>query len=100
MTVTRLILDVDTGIDDAMAIVYALSRPGIRLEACTTTFGNTAVPQMLRQLHKQSLQSHYWVRSSADGRYVGYGMNDSAAIVDSMRWEPSPASGGVARPPR
>jgi purine nucleosidase len=40
---TRLILDVDTGIDDAMAILYALNRPGIRLEACTTTFGNTDV---------------------------------------------------------
>jgi purine nucleosidase len=26
-----------------MAILYALNRPGIRLEACTTTFGNTDV---------------------------------------------------------
>src|ERR1700728_2835600 len=39
----RMILDVDTGIDDAMAILYALGRPGIRLEALTTTFGNTDV---------------------------------------------------------
>ena len=39
----RLILDVDTGIDDAMAILYALGRPGVRLEALTTTFGNTDV---------------------------------------------------------
>lgn len=39
----RMILDVDTGIDDAMAILYALRRPGIRLEAVTTTFGNTDV---------------------------------------------------------
>jgi purine nucleosidase len=39
----RMILDVDTGIDDAMAILYALHRPGIRLEALTTTFGNTDV---------------------------------------------------------
>ena len=39
----RMILDVDTGIDDAMAILYALARPGIRLEALTTTFGNTDV---------------------------------------------------------
>lgn len=39
----RLILDVDTGVDDAMAILYALRRPGIRLEALTTTFGNTDV---------------------------------------------------------
>lgn len=39
----RMILDVDTGIDDAMAILYALNRSGIRLEALTTTFGNTDV---------------------------------------------------------
>jgi purine nucleosidase len=39
----RMILDVDPGIDDAMAILYALNRPGIRLEALTTTFGNTDV---------------------------------------------------------
>lgn len=36
----RMILDVDTGIDDAMAIFYAVHRPGIVLEAVTTTFGN------------------------------------------------------------
>jgi purine nucleosidase len=39
----RLILDVDTGIDDALAIFYAARRPGIHLEACTTVFGNTDV---------------------------------------------------------
>ena len=43
-----LILDVDTGIDDAMAILYALRRPGIRLEALTTTFGNTDVETATR----------------------------------------------------
>ena len=37
----RMIIDVDTGVDDAMAIVYAVRRPGIKLEALTTTFGNT-----------------------------------------------------------
>lgn len=39
----RMILDTDPGIDDAMAILFALRRPGIRLEALTTTFGNTDV---------------------------------------------------------
>ena len=36
-----MIIDVDTGIDDAMAIFYAVRRPGIKPEALTTTFGNT-----------------------------------------------------------
>jgi len=43
-----MILDVDTGVDDAMAILYALGRPGIRLEALTTTFGNTDVDAATR----------------------------------------------------
>jgi purine nucleosidase len=37
----RMIMDVDPGIDDCMAIFYAVRRQGIRLEALTTTFGNT-----------------------------------------------------------
>ena len=36
-----MIIDVDPGIDDAMAIFYAVRRPAIKLEALTTTFGNT-----------------------------------------------------------
>jgi purine nucleosidase len=36
-----MIIDVDPGIDDAMAIFYAVRQPGITLEALTTTFGNT-----------------------------------------------------------
>lgn len=39
----RMILDVDTGIDDAMAIFFALHRKNIVLEAVTTTFGNIDV---------------------------------------------------------
>ncbi|OLP61232.1 hypothetical protein BJF93_20795 [Xaviernesmea oryzae] len=39
----RIILDVDTGIDDAMAIFYAVRHPNIRLEALTTVYGNTEV---------------------------------------------------------
>jgi purine nucleosidase len=41
--ICRMILDVDTGVDDAMAILFALNRPGIKLEALTTTFGNTDI---------------------------------------------------------
>ncbi|AJE46658.1 nucleoside hydrolase [Plastorhodobacter daqingensis] len=41
----RIILDVDTGIDDALAIVYALAHPEITLEAVTTTYGNVDVEQ-------------------------------------------------------
>jgi purine nucleosidase len=38
-----LVLDVDTGTDDALAIAYALSSPRIDLVAVTTVAGNVGV---------------------------------------------------------
>jgi purine nucleosidase len=40
MTVKRVILDVDTGVDDAWAIMFALKSPEIEIEAITTVAGN------------------------------------------------------------
>ncbi len=39
----KLILDVDTGTDDAVAIMLAALHPALELVACTTVNGNTAV---------------------------------------------------------
>ncbi len=39
-------MDVDTGIDDALALVYLLSRPEIRLQAITCTAGNVGARQV------------------------------------------------------
>lgn len=44
----RLVLDVDTGVDDALALWYAARRPGIKLEAVTTLYGNVDVEQTTR----------------------------------------------------
>jgi len=44
----RILLDVDTGIDDAMAIVFALNSPSVHLEAVTTTYGNIDVASATR----------------------------------------------------
>lgn len=41
----RIIIDADTGIDDALAIMYALNAPDIRVEGITTVFGNIDVEQ-------------------------------------------------------
>lgn len=43
MPKARIILDVDTGVDDALAIYYALRHPEIELAALTCVFGNTDV---------------------------------------------------------
>ena len=43
MTPIPMIVDTDPGIDDAMAIAYAVARPDIELLGLTTVFGNTSV---------------------------------------------------------
>jgi inosine-uridine nucleoside N-ribohydrolase len=41
-----ILMDVDTGIDDALALVYMLSRPEIRIQAITCTAGNVGARQV------------------------------------------------------
>jgi inosine-uridine nucleoside N-ribohydrolase len=42
----QLLVDVDTGIDDALALVYLLSRPEIHIRAITCTAGNVGARQV------------------------------------------------------
>ncbi len=44
----KVILDTDPGIDDAMAIAYALSHPDIDLLGLTTVFGNVSIEKSTR----------------------------------------------------
>lgn len=41
----KVIFDTDPGVDDAMALYYALAHPGIDMVGITTTFGNVSVEQ-------------------------------------------------------
>lgn len=43
--IQKIIIDADTGIDDALAILYALKSPRLRVEGITTVFGNIDVAQ-------------------------------------------------------
>ncbi|CAG7607559.1 Pyrimidine-specific ribonucleoside hydrolase RihB [Leucobacter soli] len=45
---TKMILDCDTGVDDAMAIMYAALHPDIELLGVTTVWGNVHVPLATR----------------------------------------------------
>ena len=40
-----VIFDTDPGVDDAMALYFALAHPDIEVLGITTTFGNVTVPQ-------------------------------------------------------
>lgn len=44
----KLILDCDPGVDDAMALYFALAHPDVDLLGITTTFGNVTVAQATR----------------------------------------------------
>ena len=44
-TRAKVIYDTDPGVDDAMALYYALAHPGIEVVGITTTFGNVTVAQ-------------------------------------------------------
>ncbi|MBV5297070.1 MAG: nucleoside hydrolase [Rhodoferax sp.] len=44
-TPRKVIFDTDPGVDDAMALYYALAHPGIDVVGITTTFGNVWVEQ-------------------------------------------------------
>jgi purine nucleosidase len=48
MTPRPLILDVDTGVDDALAILYAVASPEVDLRAVTCTYGNVPLDLVVR----------------------------------------------------
>lgn len=47
----RIILDTDTGVDDALAILLALRSPELRVEAITGVCGNTSLENCMRNIH-------------------------------------------------
>jgi inosine-uridine nucleoside N-ribohydrolase len=44
-TISKVIFDTDPGVDDAMALYFALAHPAIDIVGITTTFGNVTVEQ-------------------------------------------------------
>ncbi|MEM6308315.1 MAG: nucleoside hydrolase [Pseudomonadota bacterium] len=59
---TKIIIDTDPGIDDAMAIAYAVADPRIELLGLTTIFGNVHVEQATRN----ALLLCDWLGADAD----------------------------------
>lgn len=49
---TRIILDTDPGVDDALAIILAVCWPDVKVEAITTVAGNVPVEQATRNVFR------------------------------------------------
>src|SRR6476660_1039439 len=45
---SRIVIDTDPGIDDALALFFALAAPDVQLEAVTTVSGNVSVDKTTR----------------------------------------------------
>ena len=44
--------------------------------------GTPGVAQNVRLLRDVPFRTHWWVRGSADGRFVGFGLNNAARVID------------------
>lgn len=55
------------------------------LPEITSRWNAAGEPQTLRELHQVPFRSHWWIRSSPDGRFVGFGLNNAAKVVDLNR---------------
>jgi len=75
----RIIIDTDAGVDDALALLYALHRPETRIEAITVVHGNVPLPQALRNVAEILLangaQVSFPVSAGADRPLEGEAVN-------------------------
>ena len=103
--VQSVLMDVDTGIDDALALVYLLSRPEVRLQAITCTAGNVGARQValnnlaLLELCGRRGDRGGRRRRGAAGDPAGHHRGDPRAAGDRLRRAAAagPADFGAAR---
>jgi len=51
----------------------------------TTTWTTPNANQTLRKLRDVPFRSHWWIRSSPDGKYTGFGLNNAAKLIDHTK---------------
>jgi len=75
----RIIIDTDAGVDDALALLYALHRPEARIEAITVVHGNVPLQQAIRNVAEILLASgtqiSFPVSAGADRPLSGEAVN-------------------------
>ncbi len=90
----RLILDVDTGIDDALALAVALRLPGVTLEAVLTVAGNVG----LDLTTQNTLRVLDWLGARDIPVHAGADGPLSGALREASHWHGEDGLGGASLP--
>jgi inosine-uridine nucleoside N-ribohydrolase len=90
----RVILDVDTGVDDAVALALAASHPALQVEAVTTVAGNVSLDQTTRN----TLRVLDWIGASHVPVARGAPAGLSGAFLDASHWHGPDGLGGARLP--
>jgi inosine-uridine nucleoside N-ribohydrolase len=89
-----MILDVDTGIDDALALALAVRHPGIRLEAVLTVAGNVGVDLTTRN----TLTVLDWLGATHVPVAAGADAPLRGPLREASEWHGADGLGGAALP--
>lgn len=57
----------------------------------SSTWSTPNANQTLRKLRDVPFRSHWWIRSSPDGKYTGFGLNNAAKLIDNSK----PGANGI-----
>jgi inosine-uridine nucleoside N-ribohydrolase len=90
----RAILDVDTGIDDALAIALAVRHPEVQLEAVVTVAGNVSLDLTTRN----TLRVLDWLGASDVSVYAGADRPLRGQVRDASHWHGVDGLGGADLP--
>jgi inosine-uridine nucleoside N-ribohydrolase len=92
--VLRVILDVDTGLDDALALALALRHPDIQLEAVTTVAGNVGLDHTTRN----TLRVLDWLGATDVPVAAGADRPLSGPTREASQWHGVDGLGGATLP--
>jgi inosine-uridine nucleoside N-ribohydrolase len=90
----RLILDVDTGVDDALALALAVRHPAIQLESVLTVVGNVSLELTTRN----TLRVLDWLGATAVPVYAGAAKPLSGPVREAGHWHGLDGLGGANLP--
>jgi inosine-uridine nucleoside N-ribohydrolase len=90
----KAILDVDTGIDDALAIALAVRHPAVQLEAVVTVAGNVSLDLTTRN----TLRVLDWLGASDVPVYAGADRPLRGELRDASHWHGVDGLGGAELP--